>query len=201
METYNLGALTKKIYHSGFEFFNLLTLKAILEIKQKASLFKIIKKLIEAGVLLKIEKNKYLLKDSKIKDFALANFLYQPSYVSFESALNFYGILSQFPYEITSITTKKSAKKEFQGKIFTYARIKKNLFFGYQKIENYLIAYPEKALLDQLYFKSKGLKNVNLEEYDLSFLKISRLKEFLKKYPRTKQFNQALDLLNNYFSL
>jgi len=198
METYNLVVLTKKIYNSGFEFLTLQTLKAVLGIKQKASLFKIIKKLIEAEVLLKIEKNKYILKDIKIKDFALANFLYQSSYVSFESALNFYGILSQFPYEITSITTKKSVKKEFQGKLFTYAQIKKNLFFGYQKRENYLIAYSEKALLDQLSFNSKGLKTLNLDEYDFTSLKISRLKEFLKKYPRTRQFEKKVKLLKNY---
>ena len=194
METSNLVLITKKIYNSGQYFFILKTLRDILGIKKERNLYRIINKLIKAGVLIKVEKNKYLLKDAKIEDFSLANFLYQHSYVSFESALNFYGILSQFPYEITSITTKKSAKKEFQGKIFTYAQTKKNLFFGYQKTENYLIAYPEKALLDQLYFNSKGLKTLNLDEYDLKFIKISRLKEYLKKYPRNKQFKKAVEL-------
>jgi len=201
METYNLANLTRKIYKSHLQFFTIKILRDILLIKKEVTLYTIIRKLLKANVILKIERNKYILNDNEIADFSLANFLYQPSYVSFESALNFYGILSQFPYEIASITTKKSVKKEFQGKIFTYAQIKKNLFFGYQKTENYLIAYPEKALLDQLYFNSKGLKTLNLDEYDFTSLQTSRLKEFLKKYPRTRQFKKDLELLKNYLSL
>ena len=108
MVTYNLAGITKKIYQSNFSFFSLKTLKDILEIGKEAVLFSVIKKLIKTGVLIKIEKDKYLLEGVKISDFALANFLYQPSYVSFESALNFYGILSQFPYEISSATARKN---------------------------------------------------------------------------------------------
>jgi len=201
METYNLANLTRKIYKSHLQFFTIKILRDILLIKKEVTLYTIIRKLLKANVILKIERNKYILNDNEIADFSLANFLCQPSYVSFESALNFYGVLSQFPYEITSITTKKSRKKVFQGKMFSYMTIKKELFFGYQKTENYLIAYPEKALLDQLYFNSKGLKTLNLDEYDLKPLRMSRLKEYLTKYPQTKQFKKASQLLKNYLSL
>ena len=139
METYNLAIITKKLYKSNNKFFTLQQLSDVLNIK-KSSLFKIIQKLLAANILTKIEKNKYFLTDSQISDFALANYLYQPSYISLESALNFYGILSQFPYEITSITTKKPKEKIFENQIFTYRKLKKELYFGYQKIEDYLIA-------------------------------------------------------------
>ncbi len=195
METYNLAIITKKLYKSNNKFFTLQQLSDVLNIK-KSSLFKIIQKLLAANILTKIEKNKYFLTDSQISDFALANYLYQPSYISLESALNFYGILSQFPYEITSITTKKPKEKIFENQIFTYRKLKKELYFGYQKIEDYLIAYPEKALLDQLYLYAKGLKSINLDEYKLDSLNVSRIRKYLRNYPLTKQFDKAVLLLN-----
>ena len=201
MERYNLAGITKKVYDSGFSFFTLKTLRDILEISKESTLFSIVKKLIKAGVLLKIEKDKYLLKRREANDFALANFIYQPSYISFESALNFYGILSQFPYEIFSATARKSVKKVFQDKIFVYSHIKKELFWGYEKKENFLIALPEKALLDQVYLMSKGCKSINLDEYDLSRMKVSRLKEYLSKYPKTRQFKSAVNLLKKYLHI
>lgn len=77
---------------------------------------------------MRIEKNKYILSDKKINDFELANFLQIPSYISFETALNYHGLLSQFPYEITSATCKKTNKKEFQDKIYSYVHIDRSLY-------------------------------------------------------------------------
>ncbi len=186
------------IYNSGFSLFTVKTLSYISEIKKEGTLFSVIKKLLQAGILVKIERDKYLLKGTKINDFSLANFIYQPSYVSFESALNFYGILSQFPYEISSATTKKTVGKIFQNKVFTYTHIKKDLFWGYEKKEDFVIAFPEKALLDQLYLTAKGYKRINLDEYDISKVRISRLKKYLSKYPKTRQFKSAVKMLKKY---
>lgn len=198
MERYNLAILTKKIYDSGFFFFNLKTLEDILDVKNKVTLFSIIKKLLKADILAKIERGKYTLKDAKTNSFALANFLYQSSYISFESALNFYGILSQFPYEISNATTKKTCQKEFEGKVFTYTKIKNDLFWGYEKKENFLIALPEKALLDQLYLAAKGQKRINIDELDLEKISESRFKKFLAKYPKTRQFKKIIEKFYDY---
>lgn len=195
MERYNLAIMTKNIYDSRLSLFTLKTLRDVLNIKKESAIFNVIKKLLLAGVLRKLEKNKYLLKGARVNDFTLANFMYQPSYVSFESALNFYGILSQFPYEVSSATTKKTAGKIFQGKAFIYTHIKKDLFWGYEKKEDFIIAFPEKALLDQLYLGAKGYRKINLDEYDLSRVNISRLKNYLKKYPQTRQFKKVIKML------
>jgi predicted transcriptional regulator of viral defense system len=201
MERYNLATATKKIYNSGFSLFTLQTLKNILGIKKESTLFKVISRLLESGIILRIERNKYLLKESDVSSFALANFIYQPSYVSFESALNFYGILSQFPYSISSATTRKTNKKVVQGKEFAYTHIKKDLFWGYEKKNDFIIAFPEKALLDQLYLVSKGYRKTSIDEYDLSRLNISRLKKYLKKYPKDRQYKKITEILKNYLSL
>ncbi len=201
MERYNLAVLTKKVYESGFSFFTLKTIRDILEIKKESTQFAIIGKLIKAGLFVKIEKGKYLLKDRGIPDFALANFIYQPSYISFETALNFYGILSQFPYEICSTTVKKTIRKVFQDKTFAYVHIKRDLFWGYEKRESFLIAFPEKALLDQLYIAAKGYKKINLDEYDFRNINAARLKKYLVRYPEIRQFGSIIKKLKKFIRL
>lgn len=198
---YNLALITKKIYSSDLKLFTLKSLRDILEIKKESTFFEVIRKLLKNEVLVKIERNKYFLKDAKIHDFALANFIYQPSYISFESALSFYGILSQFPYEVLSSTPKKTIQKVINKRVFVYIHIKKDLFWGYEKQAGFLIALPEKALLDQLYLASKGLKVLNFDEYDLSLIKTKRFKEYLLKFPKTRQFNKTLDLIKKYIHL
>jgi predicted transcriptional regulator of viral defense system len=201
MERYNLVAATKRIYDSRLSFFTIKTLKDILEVRKESSLFPVIKRLLQVGLLVKIERDKYLLKGAKVHDFALANFIYRPSYISFESALNFYGILSQFPYEVTSVTSKKTVKKTFESKVFVYNHIKMDLFWGYKKQDNSLIAFPEKALLDQLYLTAKGYKNISLDEYDLSRISTLRLKKYLRKYSRTRQFEGTIKILERYLHI
>lgn len=195
MKTYDMGLLTKKIYDSSLQLFPLKTLRDLLDIEKTSSLFKVVNRLMESGVLIKIERNKYVLKNYTGSEFALANFIYEPSYVSFESALSYYGILSQFPYEITCATVKQTRSKEFNGKQYGYYHLKKELFWGYVKHNNYLIAEKEKALLDQIYLSSKGIKKRHLEEYDLSLIDKIKLKSYLVKYPQTRQFKSAITTL------
>ncbi|MFW5702849.1 MAG: type IV toxin-antitoxin system AbiEi family antitoxin domain-containing protein, partial [Candidatus Dojkabacteria bacterium] len=58
-------------------------------------------------VLIQLEKGKYQIAGRSPSDFAIAQFLYSPSYISFETALNYHGILPQFPHEITSATMRR----------------------------------------------------------------------------------------------
>lgn len=192
MKTYDMSLLTKKIYDSSIQLFPLKTLHDLLEISKTSSFFNIVSRLIESGVLVKIERGKYILKNYSGNEFSLANFIYEPSCVSFESALSYYGILSQFPYEVTSVTVKQTRSKEFNGKKYGYYRLKKELYWGYVKENNYLIAEREKALLDQAYLVSKGLKKAHFEEYDFSLIDRTKLKSFMVKYPQTRQFNSII---------
>ena len=132
----------------------------------------------------RLEKNSYILTNPAPTRFAIANFLFTPSYISLETALNYHGILSQFPYEITSVTPKKSTIKQVDSQAFSYAHLQPKLFWGYEKNDGQLIALPEKALLDQLYLTSKGLRVVQLDEYDLSRLDKSRFYAFAKLFPQ-----------------
>lgn len=195
METSTLSQAIKKIYESNLFFFSTKTLKDLVGKKKESTFFKYIARLVKDKILIKIEKNKYLLSSPKINDFELANFLQSPSYLSFETALNYYGILPQFPYEITSATTKKTNLKKFQDKIFSYTHIATSLFWGYKKKDNFLIADPEKAFLDQIYLSAKGIKKISFSEIDLSRLRKNILKEYIKQFPKTKQFLAMINKL------
>lgn len=195
METSTLSQSIKKIYDSGLYFFTTKTLKDVIGEKKESTFFKFIARLINDRILLKVEKNKYLLNSKKINDFELANFLLVPSYISFETALNYYGLLSQFPYEITSVTPNKTNQKKFQNKIFSYVHINKSLYWGYTKKENFLIADAEKAFLDQIYLVAKGLKRISLVEIDASKLKKNILRQYIRQFPKTKQYTAMLEKL------
>lgn len=195
METYNLAGIIKKIYDLKVYFYDLKSLKKIIGVKKDSSFYFILKKLLSEKILLKIERNKYLLNVSEVDDFSISGFLYSPSYISFETALNYYGILPQFSYEITSATTKKTTVKKIDGKVFSYLHIKKELFWGYEKKLNYLIALPEKALSDQLYFWAKGLKSLNIDEMNIEKINIKKLRKILLQYPLTRQTEKIYDIL------
>ena len=198
---YNLASLTNKVINSGFVLFNGKTLKDIFEIEKNVTFFAVLKKLVDNKILIKIERSRYLLNNKDIKTFNMANLLYSPSYISFETALNFHGMLSQFPYEITSATAKKSMNKKVNDISYSYSHLKNDLFFGYVKKNNSLIAEPEKALLDQIYLSLKGFKKTNIDEYDFSIVKKGKLKEYFLKYPKTKQNKRMKDIVKQILEL
>jgi predicted transcriptional regulator of viral defense system len=199
MAPLNLAIITKKIYDSKLELFSIKTLEDILEFPKKSSFFSWLDRLVENKVLDKLERGKFVLSETDVNSFKLANFLYSPSYVSLESALNFYGILSQFPVEQTSVTVKKSKQKTVQGKLFSYAHVKKEIYWGYRKLDDYLIATPEKAMIDLFYLESKGLKRASIEEWELSNVDKKKLVEFSKVSSFnnwvTKQVNKVIGII------
>lgn len=87
----------------------------------------------------------------------VANILLGPSYVSLDYALWYYGLIPESVYEITSVSTKRSAFFETVFGVFSYKQIKKKLFAIGLEIQssssgNFLIASKEKALCDKVYF-------------------------------------------------
>jgi predicted transcriptional regulator of viral defense system len=91
--------------------------------------------------------------------FFIANKIYSPSYISLESALSHYGFIPEATLQITSISTRKTNLFDTQFGVFSYQSIKNDLYFGYEVIENnsrpFILATPEKAMLDYLYLHSK----------------------------------------------
>lgn len=194
MESYSLSLLTKKLLESRFGLISSQSLKDLFEIKSDRTYYRIINDFVKNNILTNIEKNKYYITGKNIDTFEIANFLYQPSYVSLDTALNYWGVLSQFPYEITSISSKKKVKKKFEDKTYNYNHIAPKYFGMFIKQNNFLIALPEKALFDQLYLTSKGLKSNNFNEYD--FQKIN-IKIFFDICGQLKADQKIMNLVKN----
>jgi len=121
---------------------------------------------VKRGYLLKLKNGIYAFsKDyEKIKGEEVASALYQPSYLSLESALSSYGFIPEMVYSYTSVTAK--INRTFDNKFghFIYRHVKSELFWGYREVKTdagrYLIAEPEKAVLDYLYL---NLSKINSE--------------------------------------
>jgi predicted transcriptional regulator of viral defense system len=104
----------------------------------------------------------YLLADRQIDEgyrFMLANRIYEPSYISRESALAHYQIIPETVLGVTSVSSRKTRQFDSQWGVFSYRSIKAALMFGYrviarEQLVKYKIASLEKAVLDYLYWNT-----------------------------------------------
>lgn len=100
----------------------------------------------------------------------LSSILYFPSYISKETVLARYGMLTESVYGISSVTTKVTRTFSSKVAVFTYCKIKKPLFRGFNEeyfIGNkYFVATKSKALFDYLYFYKRKMKVVNEQSVD-----------------------------------
>ena len=188
---------TKKLLDANLTFLTLPQIQQILGIQNVRTTQSIVRKLVKTGFLKRLEKGKYLLTTKDAQTFQIAQFLYQPSYISLETALSFYGIMPQFPMEITSVSPKKPKVKVVDGFTYSYSKIAKSLFIGYTKGDGYLIALKEKALFDYLYFIAKGLKTKNyLDEFDktsVAKLKVRAFLPYVKHVPTRKKVAKLIE--------
>ncbi len=88
--------------------------------------------------------------------FMAANLIYEPSYVSLESALAYYQVIPETVLGVTSISSRKTKEFPSDWGVFQYRSVKRNLMFGYDVVEinqneKYKMAKLEKAILDYLY--------------------------------------------------
>lgn len=117
------------------------------------------------GLFIRIKKGLYALKTDLPDEKEIANALYQPSYISFEYALAYYNILAEMPYRITSATTKPTRLFVLGNQAYAYYTIKRQAYGGYSPIKEgrvaVLMADPEKALVDYLYFIKLNRKPEN----------------------------------------
>ncbi|MCK4891541.1 MAG: hypothetical protein KAS78_02625 [Candidatus Pacebacteria bacterium] len=175
-----------KIKNYNKTFFTLNDLTKIFNVKEE-SLKVTLNRWVKNGRIIRLRKNVYQFPD-KIYDVKKIAFqLYKPCYLSFESVLNEYGILSQIPYTLTFATINKSKKIILKSQKIEFHQIKETLFFGYEFRNGIFLAMPEKALADQIYFVSRGLAVLNFKELDLKNVSWKKFNSFVKCYPKSTQ--------------
>lgn len=156
---------------------------------------------INKGIVSRLAKNRYLfqLATEPPSQYKMANFIYQPSYISLETAMSLNGTIDQFPYSITSVTCRKSKEIVYKDLVFNFTHVNKDLFIDYQKQNDYLIASDQKAIFDYFYlvFKNSRSKN-NLGLINLDKNGIKKLIRYIKCQKMKNKHKFISYVKNNY---
>jgi len=166
-----------KLQKSGRNIFSSVDLQKLLRTESGNTACIQANRLTNDRILERIAKGVYCLKDSKPDDFETANFLYKPSYISLESALAYYGILLQVPHSITSVTPKRAKKISSKGKEFVYSHLAQNYYSDYVREKLFVIATPEKAIIDIIFFACYGRTVIHPDEWVWDNVNKKRLKK------------------------
>jgi predicted transcriptional regulator of viral defense system len=130
---------------------------------------------VKKGIYVLGKNNPYYAPPSQ---FRLANIIYGPSYLSLQSALSFYGLIPEAVHEVTSVTPKRKKYFDTSRGAFSYWYIHHQYYAkGITLIPAsqggpFLIATPEKALVDILQQNKTHLRLNKIEEFLLDDLRI-----------------------------
>jgi predicted transcriptional regulator of viral defense system len=165
------------------------------------------------GYIKKLASQFYVFADKKISESEnnfIANKLFEPSYLSLESALRYYNLIPEVVFLTTSITTRKTKLIKTAAGNFQYRAIKEKLFFGYRIINlngvAYKIAEPEKALLDFLYLRSdlktaEDFAELRINEDDYrKIINQAKLKEYLEIF-NSGVLSKKIKALNKFLKI
>jgi hypothetical protein len=177
-----------------------------------------IHELIVAGVIEPVKKGLYLpstkLSETRTEPFLLANHLLGPSYVSFDSALSYYGLIPERVFEVSSATIKASRSFDTPTGTFSFTRMPLPYYsFGVRQVavgkdQNALIASPEKALFDKiintagLILRSKIaaseylIENLRMDEDQLKQLDVQAMETWLSDSPKRESLVYVIKLIN-----
>ena len=161
------------------------------------------------GYLIKLRNGYYFFSEAQTDEyrlFEIANKLYNPSYVSMESALDYYDIIPEAVYSIQSISTLKTIAFTNKLGTFNYRTIKKDLYFGYHLVKHetttFRMASREKAILDFLYLRPDISHHQNFEALrwnreELLLIDDRKLQEYMGLYA-SPTLNKKLQFLKTY---
>lgn len=159
----------------------------------------VIRRATQAGYLLRLKRGLYLITDKagakKPDTRETAQFVYGPSYISFESALSWHGWIPEGVRVVTSATTKRAKEVKTPIGTFTYEKIPSKAFaLGVRHIQtpsgSFLMAEGWKALADLIFTRKNNWPDVHhiyedlrIEEEDLINSDLEVLKELSYQYP------------------
>ncbi len=137
--------------------------------------------------------------DHNVDGYLLANAIYGPSYLSFDFALSYYGLIPERVYTYTSATCLKRKTKRYSNHFgnYTYQDVPTAVFslgilIKEEKGYTYLIASKEKALCDKLYslkpvgsqkeLKALLFEDLRIDEIEFAKLNIEDIRILSEKY-------------------
>jgi predicted transcriptional regulator of viral defense system len=150
------------------------------------------------GKLLQLRRGLYAFPppyaDERPMSYVVANRLVQPSYVSLQASLSYYGMIPEHVVTITNVTTRRPQKLSNAFGRFYYRHLKTDFFFGFHywqvtSTQYAFIATPEKALLDLIYLTPNGDDEAYIRELrlqNLAIVDVDRLRQFVAQANKPK---------------
>lgn len=139
-----------------------------------------IARMVKAGEFIRIKQGLYET-DPHAEGVGIAEAIYGPSYLSFEYALSYHGLIPEAVYQYTSATFEKKRTKLFETPfgVFSYRDVPSPAFsLGVQLIlkgdYSFRLATPEKALCDELYKLPPCANRTELEQLLFDNLRVDR---------------------------
>lgn len=133
-----------------------------------------VKRYLAQGKLLRIRRGLYCINNNLVSAtpnlFELAQYIYGQSYISFESALSYHGLIPERVYTTTSATSKRSKEFKTPLGVFSYIHLPSdNLYVHVELLElnnsKFFMATPWKAICDYIFYYKKDWKGLRpLEE-------------------------------------
>lgn len=148
------------------------------------------------GILTRVKKGFYVFNaefiGQKYSSEIVSNLLYGPSYISMETALAIYKLIPERVENFTSVTSQKNKIFETPIGSFSYQHISENLYpLGVTRMKTFderffLIATPEKSLLDYFSFRFSNSTKPQLIDVDQALkedlrLDLDQLKKIIDK--------------------
>ena len=171
------------------------------ELKEYANPGAKLRRMVKSGEYTKVIRGLYET-DSSVSGYLLAGSIYGPSYLSFDFALSFYGMIPETVYTFTSATYDKKKKKFFDTPFgnFSYQDVPKDVYpyeisFASEGEYTFQIATPEKAICDKLYAirpvrSIRGMtqlliEDLRINEEILRTLDVGKIENMADKYHTT----------------
>ncbi len=105
-----------------------------------------------AGRIVRLRRGLYVLARQQPNTLSLANRIIEPSYISGEYALSYYGLILDAAFEITSACLRAPRRATVDTRYGTYSYRQVKVYAGFEPVEiddcAVLMATPEKALVD-----------------------------------------------------
>jgi len=126
---------------------------------ERRQVYRLLVRLRAAGLIAEVERGKFLLlglEPARVlsNPLFIASHLVAPAYVSYWSALHFYGFTEQVPLTTFIATTRKKRSVAFRDLRFRFVTVKPRKFFGYRREMvgdlPVLMADEAKAIVDSL---------------------------------------------------
>lgn len=141
--------------------------------------------------------------DGSTSGYLLASSICNPSYLSFEFALSFYGLIPEAVYTFTSATFGKNKRKTYNTPFgnFTYRDIPKSVYpYGidirHEGVYSFLIADREKAICDKLYTLKPVSNMSELENMLFDNLRIEREEFYRLDFKKMTTYSELYNATN-----